>query len=186
MANKGKGKNSAAALASNLIAGTQKHLASGSLQFAGGTFTGPQIVTKLQQIVTLRGDVNAAKAATTVKVDAEKAQLPGLSDFMTALVQALKVAFGTQADVLADFGLPPTKARTPLTVQQKAAAAAKREATRAARGTKSDKAKKDIKGAVTGVVVTPVVAGPAAPAAAAPTAVPTPGTATGGSSPHTA
>ena len=72
--------------------------------------------------------------------------------------------FGTQADVLADFGLAPEKARTPLTVEQKAAAAAKREATRVARGTKGAKAKKGIKGAVTGVVMTPVVAAePVAP-----------------------
>ena len=48
--------------------------------------------------------------------------------------------------------------------EQKAAATAKREATRAARGTKSATAKKGIKGTVTGVAVTPIVAGaPAVP-----------------------
>jgi hypothetical protein len=122
--------------------------------------------------------VNAARAATTVKVAAERAKAPALRAFMSALVQCVRVQFGTQADVLADFGLPPKKVATPLTVEQKAAPAAKRAATREARGTKSAKAKKGIKGAVTGVVVTPVVAG--APVAPTPTAPP------GGTAPHTA
>jgi hypothetical protein len=96
---------------------------------------------------------------------------------MSAFVQVVLVQFGTQADVLADFGVPPKKVATPLTVEQKAAASAKRAATRAARGTKSAKAKKGIKGAVTGVVVTPIVAG--APVVQAPTAP------VGGTTPHT-
>jgi hypothetical protein len=42
---------------------------------------------------------------------------------------------------LADFGLNPKKARTPLTIEEKAAAAAKRKATRAARHTMGSKQK---------------------------------------------
>ncbi|HEY6463270.1 MAG TPA: hypothetical protein VIY73_24050 [Polyangiaceae bacterium] len=45
---------------------------------------------------------------------------------------------------------------TPLTTEQKAAAAAKRASTRAARGTKGPKQKAKIKGTVTGVLVTPL------------------------------
>jgi hypothetical protein len=47
----------------------------------------------------------------------------------------LKAAYGSALDVLADFGLKPKKARTPATVEAKAAAVAKRTATRAARHT---------------------------------------------------
>jgi hypothetical protein len=107
---------------------------------------------------------------------------------MDTVVAYVRTAFGNQADVLVDFGLTPKKARTPLTVEQKAAAAAKREATRAARGTKSTKAKKGIKGTVTGVEITPIVAEPAKPATqapAAPTAAPKQGTAPGGATPPT-
>ena len=182
-----KGKETAAAEAKTLIAGVQKHLANGQLTFAGGTFTETQIVGELQQLVDLRAAVNTARAATKVKVDAETGKAPALRAFMSALVQALRVQFGTQADVMADLGLPPRKTPAPLTVEQKAAAAAKREATRAARGTKSAKAKKGIRGAVTGVVVTPIVAGaPAVQAPPAPTAAPVNGAATGGTTPHTA
>jgi hypothetical protein len=180
------GKKTATDLAKTLIAGTQKRLANGGpLQFAGGTFTPTQIVDELSKLVTLRADVDAARAATTTKVDAERAQLPALRAFMLGFVQALRVLFGTQADVMADFGLPPKKARTPLTVEQKAAAAAKRKATRTARGTKSAKAKKGIKGDVTGVVVTPVVVEQIAPTPA-PTAAPTTGAAPGGAPTRTA
>jgi hypothetical protein len=186
MANK-KGKEAAVALATNLIAGIQKHLANGQLTFAGGTFTAAQIDAKLQELVNLRAAVDTARAATTAKVAAETAQAPALLSFMSALVACIKVQFGTQVDVLADFGVPPRKVPTPLTIEQKAAAAAKREATRTARGTKSAKAKKGIHGAVTGVVVTPIVAGaPVVQAPTAPTATPANGGATGGTAPHTA
>lgn len=174
MANK-KGKETAAGLAEMLIAGIQKHLANAQLVFAGGTFTAAQVTTELQELVDLRAGVNAARAATTVKVAAETAKAPALRAFMSALVECVRVQFGTQADVIVDFGIPPKKTATPLTVEQKTAAAAKSKATRAARGTMSAKAKKGIKGAVVGVVVTPIVAG-------APVATPS----TGGTTPHTA
>ena len=183
-----KGKATAADLAKTLIEGIQKHLATGQLPIAGGTFTAAQIVAELQKLVDLRAAVDAARAATTTKVAAETAQTPALRAFMSAIVQVVRTAFGGQADVLADFGLAPKKARTPLTVEQMAAAAAKRKATRAARGTTSKKAKKGIKGAVTGIVMTPIVAGqPVVQATpAAPTAGPIQGTATGGTAPHIA
>jgi hypothetical protein len=182
-----KGKATAADLATSLIAGIQKHLATaGQLPVAGGTFTAAQIIAQLQQLVDLRTAVDAARAATTAKVAAETAQAPALRVFMAAVVQFVRAAFGSQADVIVDFGLSPKKTPTPLTVEQKAAAAAKREATRAARGTKSAKAKKGIKGAVTGITMTPIVAPqPVVPATpTAPTAGPTSGTATGGTAPH--
>jgi hypothetical protein len=186
-----KGKNSAADRAKTLIAGTQKHLANGGqLQFAGGVFTPAQVVDELEQLATLRADVDASRAATRAKVAVEREKAPALYAFMSAYVQFLRNAFGSQVDVLADFGVPPKKVRTPPTVEQKAAAAAKRDATRAARGTKSAKAKRGIKGAVIGVVVTPVVAPQPAPvpadkAPAAPTAAPAAGVAPGGT-PHIA
>jgi hypothetical protein len=155
-----QGKNEAAALATTIVAGIEKHLANGqTMAFAGGNFTAAQITTELDQLVALRTAVTAAQAATQAKLDAEKAQLPALRAFMNALVDCIRVAYGTQADVIADFGVSPKKVPAPLTIEQKAAAAAKRQATRVARGTKSAKAKKGIKGAVTGVVVTPIVAG---------------------------
>jgi hypothetical protein len=104
---------------------------------------------------------------------------------MDAFVSFVKAAFGTQPDVLADFGLHP-KARAQLTVEKKTAAAVKRKATRAARHTMGSKQRKRVKGDVTGVTVTPVVAGQ--PIATAPTGPSAPATSTGtttGTTPHT-
>ena len=184
-----KGKKVAADLAESLIAGIQKRLAGVTqVPLAGGVFTPAQMVDELQKLVTMRADVETARAETRARVEVERAGAPALRAFMSTVVQFVRAAFGSQADVLADFGLPPKKARAPLTVEQKAAATAKREATREARGTKSAKAKKGIKGTVTGVVVTPIVAEPAkpaAPASAAPSAAPRTGAATGGPTPPT-
>jgi len=108
------------------------------------------------------------------------AQLPALRIRMGAFVQFLRAAFGNQPDVLADFGLRPRKAATPLTVEQKAAAAAKRKATREARNTMGPVKKRTVKGTVTGVTITPIAPpGPIAQVTATPTA-PIPGATTGG------
>jgi hypothetical protein len=173
-----KGKADSVTRAQQLSAGVSKHLANQTqVVFTGGPFTPAQITTKLQSIVTLRSDVDAAKATTRAKVAAERADTPSLRAFTGALVAYVKVTFGGSPEVLADFGIVP-KARATLTVEAKAAAAAKRAATRTARGTKGPKQKKAVKGDVVGITVTPVTAG--VPVAKAPNG------STAGTTPHNA
>ena len=177
MATKSKGKQTVSALATLLIAGTNKRLASTTqVLIAGSSFMPAQVIERLQAIVNLRSDVDVAKASTKAKLATEKADMPALRAFMDAFVTFVKAAFSSQPDALADFGLHP-KARTPLTVEQKTAAAAKRKATRAARNTMGSKQKKSVKGDVTGVTVTPVTA--PKPPAAAPTSPNAPATSAG-------
>jgi hypothetical protein len=165
-------KQKDADLASMLASGTHKHLSgSSTLAFDGGSFAPVQVENQLELIASLRADVESAKLAAKGKVAAEKAQLPALRAFMSAFIAFVKATFGNSPEVLADFGLAPKKARKPLTVEQQAAAKAKRESTRKARGTASKKQKAKVKGDVTGVTITPTTA-PARPAqqsAAAPT-----------------
>src|SRR5882672_10529993 len=186
MATKKQGKGTVVALAEQLIAGTDKHLANlAHVMFAGGSFTPTQITEKLQAIVKLRNDVEAAKASTKAKLAVEETDMASLRTFMGAFVAFVKATYGTSPDVLADFGLHP-KARTPLTVEAKTAAAAKRKATRAARHTMGSKQKKGVKGAVTGILVTPVTA--AQPIATVPGSPSAPATSTGttaAATPHT-
>jgi hypothetical protein len=187
MATKKQGKSTVVALAEQLIAGTSKHLTNmPQVMLVGGSFTPAQVTAQLQALIDLRNDVDAAKASTQGKLAVEKANMPALRIFMDAFVTFVKAAFGTAPDVLADFGLHP-KARTPLTVEAKTAAAAKRKATRAARHTTSAKQKKSVKGAVTGIIVTPVTA--AQPVATAtPSGPSAPATSTGttaATTPHT-
>jgi hypothetical protein len=154
---KKNGKNTDAALAQQLIAGTNKHLANlATLMFGSATFTPAQIATSLQRLATLRADVTAAQATTKAKLAAEAAEAPALRSLMIAFGSFVKVTFSQSPDVLADFGLHPKKAPAPLTVVKKAAAAAKRKATREARHTMGARQKKAVKGTVTGVVVTPI------------------------------
>ena len=78
----------------------------------------------------------------------------------------LQATFANTVPILADFGLAPPKVPAPKTSEEKAAAAAKAEATREARGTASKKQKLTVKGNVTGITVTPITAPTAAPPAA--------------------
>jgi hypothetical protein len=156
MANKGKATE--AARAKKLVAGTVKHLAGVTqVMLEGGTYTPAEVQARLLAFATLRDDVDAAKAVEKAKIAAEETQAPALRSFMLSYETFVKAAYGNQPDVLADFGMEAKKARAPLTVEQKAAAAAKRKATRAARHTMGTQQRKAVKGNVTGVVVTPIV-----------------------------
>jgi hypothetical protein len=164
-------KSTQAALAVKLAAGATKHFPKGMQMPIGGATLGiDQIAAQLSSFASLRNDSETARAAYKAKLAAEANQAPAMNAFMRAFVQVVRGSFGSQPDVLADFGLQPTKAHTPLTIEQKAAASAKRTATRAARGTKGSKAKQAIHGDVTGVVVTPVTAPHPSTGAATPTA----------------
>ena len=163
-------KNTKVSLAKQLIAGTQKHFGTASsLAFASATFTPAQVTTSLQTIVDLRSAVDAAKASTKVKVSTEAEQAPALDALTAAYIAFVRATFAKSPDVLADFGLKPKKTSTPLTVEEQAAAVAKRASTRAARSTMGTVQKKKVKGDVTSVTITsnhasqPVVS-PATPA----------------------
>ena len=178
------GKMSQAALAGQLIAGTKKHFASTSpLVFASASSTPTQVEASLQTLIDLRSEVDTAKATAKAKLAAEKTQAPALRTLMAALESFVRATFSNSPDVLADFGLAPRKARAPLTVEDKVAAAAKGKATRVARKTMGSQQKKAVKGTVTGVLVTPISAAPPiATVPAGPTAPP--GTTTAGTAPH--
>ncbi len=164
--NRNATKNGLVSRAQQLSAGVAKRLTNQpQVTFTGGPFTPAQITSKLQSIVTLRSDVVSAQTVLHAKVATERASAPALRAFVDAFVAYLRSTFGDQPEVLGDFGLTPRKAAAPRPVEQKAAAAAKRAATRKARGTVGPKAKKAVKGNVVGIAVTPVTATitPAAP-----------------------
>jgi hypothetical protein len=175
-------KNTQMAFATQLIAGAKKHLAGAtSLTLESTSYTPAQIEDSLQALVDLRAAVDAARAAMTAKIVAERDREPALRRLMTAFVGHLRVAYGNSPDVLADFGIKPKKAAAPLTTEQQAEAVAKRKATRAARHTMGTAQKKKVKGTVTTIVAgTPsTAAAPSGTAAGAPTPV-----AGGGATPH--
>jgi hypothetical protein len=162
--------------ATQFVAGIAKHLAGvTSVTFSSAAHTPTDLTTAFQTLVSLRAAVVAAKAAEQAKLKAESAQRPAILVLLDGFEAYVKLTYSEQPDVLADFGLAPEKPRTKRTAEQQAAANAKAEATRIARGTSGSKKKKSVKGAVTGVEITPVTsaplpASPVAPSAPAPAA----------------
>jgi hypothetical protein len=173
---KNNGKNSKATRVGQLIAGAKKHFPNGStpLTLGGAPTTIDGVTGQLAGFVSNRAAVVAAQAAATTKVQTERAAMPALNALIDAFIAFVRFTFGTQADVLADFGLAPPKSRVPMTAEQKAVAAAKRKATREARGTTSAKAKKAVRGNITAslVVVPATPAQAEAPAATPPAPAP--------------
>ncbi len=163
-------KNKATTLArvQALIAGTQKHFPSGSFTLGNATYTTASLVQVLQSLVDAFARVDAAHASAKDLVAEQRSAVQKAAPLMRDYTKYVRAMFGTGAVQLADFGLLPPKARTPPSAEKRAAAKAKLEATRKARGTTSKKQKLAVKGDVTGVVVTPVTH--PAPAAAPPTA----------------
>ena len=177
------GKGTRATRAGQLVAGARKHFANGGqvLTFAGGlaNVTVDGAVGQLQKLIDNRGAVTEARATVRDRVAAEREAAPALDAFMNAFENLVRVMFGADTTVLADFGLQPHKRALPRTATEKAVAAAKRKATREARGTKGPKAKKAVHGNVTAnLVVTPATPEAEAPAVPAPAPAPAPGGAT--------
>ena len=181
------GKNSLAAQVRQLITGANKHYPIGTQEIpvGGATFTVTGLTALLQSFVDNREAVEVSKAATKAKVQTEQAQAPAQLAVIRAFESAIRSTFGNSADVLADFGLAPTKVRVTRTAEEKAVSAAKSAATRAARGTMGKNQKKNVKGSITAkLVVTPVTTSPASTPVAAPApAAGAPGAATAAAAP---
>src|ERR1019366_3872116 len=136
-ANMAKNKNRAATLAidGQVIAGVKKDLQSVSqLPLGGEIYTAASVVAFLQSRIDAANAVAIAKAQYAAALAAYDAINTKGTGVVTGLRQYVMNAYGKTSPLLADFGFVPPKV-TVLTADQKAAAAAKRLATRLARGT---------------------------------------------------
>ena len=151
-----------------IIAGTTKHFPNGSFTLGNTTYTSTSLVQVFQGLVSAMQARNVAETGAKDALTAEQAAQAQVGPILRAYERLVLVTFAGATQTLADFGLAPPKARTPLTAQQLATRAARAKATRTARGTTSKKQKLAVKGDVTGVVMTPVTlptaATPASPA----------------------
>ncbi len=146
-----------------IIAGTTKHFPNGSFTLGNITYTSASLIQVFESLVSAMQARNVAETGAKDALTAEQAAQAQIVPILRAYERLVLAAFASASQTLADFGLTPPKARTPLTAQQLAARAAKARATRIARGTTSKKKKLAVKGDVTGVVVTPVHVGDRAP-----------------------
>jgi hypothetical protein len=175
-----RGSNAVADHVRLLIAGALKHYPNGSTVLSVGnvSYTVTSLIQVLQDFVDQRNAVLTARATVKAKLDAERARAPDQLAVIRAFEKVVRGTFGNSADVLADFGLPPARARTPQTAEQKAVSAAKSKATRAARHTMGKVQKKDVKGAIKASLVVTALGG-TAPAGGSGAGTPPTGSATG-------
>src|SRR6266852_3077682 len=126
-------KTKAAALAQvqAIIAGTTKHFPNGSFTIGGTAYTAASLIQVLQDLVSAMTARNAAEAGARDALAAEHAAQTQVGPILLAYKRLVLAAFANATQTLADFGLVPPKARTPLTAEQLAARAAKAKATRA-------------------------------------------------------
>jgi hypothetical protein len=182
MANNSNSKNGKATAMMQVIAGARKNFPNGSqgITLDGTSTTIDAVLNEFQAFITNRGAIVAAQTAVRNKVAAEDTGMAAMNALFGAFLAFVRQTFGASSTVLADFAIPVRKTPVAQTAEQKAVAAAKRKATREARGTTGPKAKKAIKGNVTAtLVVTPAAvdaAGTGTTPAPAPTASPPGGT----------
>ena len=130
------------------IAGVQKHFASTPTVALAGTPMAPKdIVTSLQGVIDALDQSSVASKAFHDAVTVQRAALAKGNALLKALKMLVQNQLGSGQEVLGDFGFPIPTRKTP-TEETKAAAVAKRAATRAARGTKGKRQKAKIKGTV--------------------------------------
>jgi hypothetical protein len=167
-------KASALASVRALVAGTQKHTPNGSLTFGNATYTAASLVQMLQSLADAMTAHDAAQVKAKDALLAQRDVTAKVGPVLQAYRRYLVATYGTAMETLADYGLTPPKARTPLTSEQKAASVAKLRATRIARGTTSKKQKAQIHGVVTAPGQPPATPAPApaSPPASAPKPVP--------------
>jgi len=159
-----------------LIDGLQKHAATiTSLVIAGVAMTPTDIIGTLQARIASSAVSTTTRAAFRAAVAAEKDERAKTKALVSAVRQALMVAFAGQIDTLSDFGLAPRKVPV-LTPDQKLAAAKKAKATREARHTLGKVQKSKITGdnptGAPAVAPSPVTAAPAPAPNPAPVAPP--------------
>jgi hypothetical protein len=136
------------ARAAQVIAGIDKNMQGvTSVKLLGTAYTTTELSDVFQGHIEAFTEVAALRAQLRVAVATARAKTKQVATLGRALRTYLVNDNGSTSTVLADFGFAPDKARQTDPVTQ-VIAAEKLRATRKARGTRSKKAKKAIKGVV--------------------------------------
>src|SRR5271154_2522348 len=116
-----------------LMAGTQKHFPTGQLTVGGVTYEPTTLIQILQGLGDAIAGADVDKAQWNDALKNMRDQNAKVIPVLRAYQSYLLSSFGNAPSSLADFGLVPRSGPASRTVEQKAAAAAKGAATRAAR-----------------------------------------------------
>jgi hypothetical protein len=151
-----------------IVEAIQKHL-SGNVTFSGVKYTPSQLAKMFQGGIDIADATDAARKQWAVAVAAEKSNQTSLTGVQSSLRNYVAATYGETSTEFADFGFTPRKVRT-VDVDKKAAARAKRLATRKARNTMGSRQKLKVTGATASAASapaeTPVASQPVTPAPA--------------------
>jgi hypothetical protein len=148
----------------SVMAGIDKHITA-SITIDGTSYTPAELKARFQAQITGLDANDALRKSLTDGVQNAKVTVRDVGNLYYLLRATLIGQYGRNANaILNDFGMTTPKTFGPKTVAAKAVAAAKRQATRAARHTMGSVQKKEVTGNVVRIETTPVVAGPPVPA----------------------
>ncbi len=147
----------------DLVAGTLKRTPNGSFTVGSESFTAANLVQLFQGLADAIAKVDAAKAAWQDALTSLNDEHAKVDPVLRGYQSLLLATYGNAPATLADYGLAPRKGPTPPSADVKAAAVAKRAATRTARHTMGKKQKAEIKGAPVTAGSAPTTAAPASP-----------------------
>lgn len=141
-----------------LQAGIQKNLATFTFIVAGKTYSGNDALAFVNKALASASSVVEAHAQLKDAIDADKLFKAQNGPTLKALRDMIRLMYQDNTTTLAEFAIPPKKARVPLSNDALLARAAKARATRVKRKTLGKRQRLAIKGDVTGVEITPVTA----------------------------
>lgn len=128
------------------IAGFQKYFpATATLSIGGASYPQPAVIQVYQDDLDAEAAVTAALASYRLAVAKAKTVRAKAASFDLMVKKFVVVSYGEPPGPADDFGIAPPVRHVP-DAEAKAAAAAKRKATRAARGTLGSRQKLKIKG----------------------------------------
>jgi hypothetical protein len=140
----------------SLESGVQQYMASDTITIASQTYTGAELLARIQVSLDSATSVQEARGALTDAIAKDRLVRKREASFLQDLRLVIGLRFSNSTETLQAFAIQPKKKRKPPSVQESLAAAAKLRATRAERRTMGKRQKAAIKGNVTGVKITPV------------------------------
>jgi hypothetical protein len=159
-----------------LLTGMPKYCPNAVFTIDGQSYTTTQVAALINAILNAKLAVAPAKATYLAAAHAIEEAVVANGETVKEIRAVISFMFGNEPATLAAFGISPRKSPKPLSTEARAAAEAKAEATRKARGTTGKKQKASIKGSVTGVSITPLTTGTAATSTATSTSAASTGT----------
>jgi hypothetical protein len=118
----------------------------GPVSIDGVDYTPQEILDELASLTGAIDDAAQAYAAWRAKLAAQRKLEKAQRTFVNLLGIAVRLKYGKDPEVLADFGMEPPKKTGPKTPEVKAEAVVKGKATRAKRGTMGKNQRKKVKG----------------------------------------